>query len=519
MRKVTPIKSVFPPRSRMQFQARVEVDTSADPFPDPYHPDSRVSTDFEVDSVEEEEPISADEAMELKYYSKRIRHASLSQDMAEAEKAFTEMEAKGVVPNSFTYVSIMQGYYLTKDMDSVFDWYRKMREAKIEASTHVECMLLAGCATKGDLKRAIQVLFEFRDLGIEPDTAGMNALMRTCLKAGSLQTALKVLKEMDNRNMQKTVITYNTLLDGYIELNPFDSEDALVQKGFEIKRQITESGLKCDIQTYNTLIKMCLAVHYTQTAQSLFQEIRQEGLQPNIITYSMMIDGYAKNGKQIPTRELFDCCAQLLDDMEAEGIYPNTHTFNSLLKVCTETGNYSRAKEIAAVMEKRGVPWDIFTYGTLIDCCAKYSPERNRRQYLRDCFYYAHLLVERGFQLNCKIISALLIACACAKDLRSGEKLMDYMEEEGIEPNVVVYTSFIKVYLSVDDEIGALECMKEMNKRGIPPNVHTYNALIKWYVYANQQHRVFETIAAMKRRNIEPNSCTKHLARRFRQRI
>ena len=517
--KVTTTQNISPLRCPLQLQARVDVDTSTAPFPDPSLPDGDASID--LDSVAEKEEPAGEKTnaavMDVKYYSKRIQECALSQNMREAERLFTEMEKKGVAPNSFTYVSMMRGYYLLNKGDKVFEWYQEMRKAKIEPNTYAECTLLAGCAAKGDLKKAVEVLFEFRSLGIEPDTAGMNALMRTCIKAGSLETALKVFEEIGKLKLERTVVTYNTLMNGYAELNPFGTGDALVKKGLEIKREIVEKGLKCDIQTYNTLIKMCLSVHYTQTAQSVFQEMKLEGVQPDIITYSMMLDGYAKNGRRIPKGELFDCCAQVLDDMELDGVDPNTHTFNSLLKVCAEMGNYVRAKEIAAVMEKRGVRWDIFTYGTLIDCCAKHSPETDVRQYLRDCFYYADLLKKRGLRLNCKIISSLLVACSCAKDLRSGQKLMSYMAEEGIKPNVVVYTSFVKVYLSVDDEIGALECMNEMKERGIDPNVHTYNALIKWYIYDGQRHRVFETVAAMKRRSIKPNSRTMQLVRRSKR--
>ncbi|KAF9622614.1 hypothetical protein IFM89_032513 [Coptis chinensis] len=88
--------------------------------------------------------------------------------------------------------------------------------------------------------------------------------------------------------------------------------------------------------------------------------MREKGLSPNDITYSILIDSFCENGK-------LDVAFYLLDRMIEEGIKLTVYPYNSLICGCSKFGNLSKAETLLDEMVKKRLPPPIVvTYTSLI---------------------------------------------------------------------------------------------------------------------------------------------------------
>ena len=88
-----------------------------------------------------------------------------------------------------------------------------------------------------------------------------------------------------------------------------------------------------------------------EMAESVFEELFGELLQPDEVAFMVMIRGY---GDEYPPR--WTSIATVLSTMEhSYGIIPTVLTFNTLLEICSKTNDEERGIEIIDKMQDGGV--------------------------------------------------------------------------------------------------------------------------------------------------------------------
>lgn len=448
---------------------------------------------------------------DVKYFTKRIYHYAKAFQMEKAESIFREMEEVGVEPNVVTYTALMRGYFLSKNNKELYRVYEKMKARQIRPTPITLGTLLTACSVEGDIKRASRILKEFQALGLSPDIVGMNALMKTCIQAGNLKMAIGVFERIEKQNLKRSVISYNTLIDGYAKLGSMEDCEALLKVGFDLKDALLEDGFKCDLHTYIALIRLSIRARNMPMALQIFSEMKNAGVQPDVVAYSMIIDGYANNGWIYRPSELLNLCLDCLWEMDKTGIQPNIYTFNSLLKVCGRIGDPAKALNIFDVIKHRGLEPNVISFGTLIDCYVKNSSRENPDIYLERCFSLVEDMKPYNLHISNEIISSLMNACAEVGNIGMARNLLRRLKDEGLRPNIVVYTTLMKVYLMSGDLSGGLRCMTMMEEQGIQPNVYALNLILEWHVNRGNRKEAFRILSDMQVRGIEHNKLTKRL--------
>ena len=94
-----------------------------------------------------------------------------------------------------------------------------------------------------------------------------------------------------------------------------------------------------------------------EMAESVFEELFNGLLQPDEVTFAVMVRGY---GDQEPPR--WTAISNVIATMEKEfGIVPSTLTYNALLEVCSKTNDEPRGAEIITRMAAAKIEPDDFT--------------------------------------------------------------------------------------------------------------------------------------------------------------
>ena len=87
-------------------------------------------------------------------------------------------------------------------------------------------------------------------------------------------------------------------------------------------------------------------------------------MEPNVVSYSAMIDACAKVGDAAKAQRWHQ-------RMRNEGVQPNAHSYSAVINAMAKSGHLLAAYEEFERMEQAGVVADVVVYSGLLDACAK----------------------------------------------------------------------------------------------------------------------------------------------------
>ncbi|KAF3665467.1 putative folate-biopterin transporter 8, chloroplastic-like [Capsicum annuum] len=292
----------------------------------------------------------------------------------ESLNVFSQMFRCGVVPDEFTYSSIV------KILGELGD-------------------LVNGRSVHGRCVRN----------GVVLDCVVGNSLMAMYGKCGGFQDSLKVFDEMPYRN----VSSFNVVISGYMSVK----EGVLDEKLWDFVKDMLFEGWEFDAFTVSMLLSLCGEVKKNWCyGKELHCYIVRNGLEDDFVVSSdvhlgcCLIDMYAKSSRVEFGRRVFDRLKRrnvfawtamingyvlngdfdealvLFRQMQVEGVEPNKVSLISILPACCSFDRLKGGKQIHAFSTRRGLNHEVSLCNALIDMYSKSgSLSCARRVFEHDC--------------------------------------------------------------------------------------------------------------------------------------
>ncbi|XP_077211626.1 putative pentatricopeptide repeat-containing protein At3g15930 [Tasmannia lanceolata] len=215
-------------------------------------------------------------------------------------------------------------------------------------------------------------------------------------------------------------------------------------------------------------------------ARLVFDEIQD----PNIYIWNTMIRGYS-------SRKLPKSAASIYIEMLEKGVKPDNYTFPFLLKAFTREIALNCGQEFHSQIIKLGVNSNVFVQNALIHTyalCGKVDAARKLfdKSSKQDVVTWNAMIsgynrsnqFEESCRLFCKMeednvvptlvtLVSVLSACTKMKDLNFGKRVHHYIEDNKIEPNLILENSLIDMYAEFGDMDVALRLFKDMKVRDV----------------------------------------------------
>lgn len=127
-----------------------------------------------------------------------------------------KMEAT-MVPNVYTFSSVINGYVANRNMDSALELFSIMIKMGIKPNEITLATLLNGYITAGKLDKA-ESLFEQMPAtyGVEPGTSCYNTMLKGYFKKGDADKARFLLLQMENKRVSFSEVTFVTGIRGFL---------------------------------------------------------------------------------------------------------------------------------------------------------------------------------------------------------------------------------------------------------------------------------------------------------------
>ncbi|EME32788.1 Pentatricopeptide repeat-containing protein [Galdieria sulphuraria] len=274
---------------------------------------------------------------------------------------------------------------------------------------------------------------------------------------------------------------------------------------------------------------------YSEAERSLIW-MREEHIQPNIYTYSALIETLGKGGLCVRALSQFRRMSRI------DNIAPNTVTYNAVIKIVSrckrnDCGGITRAMSLLREMATKGCIPDVVTYATLIDAFSKrMEPERALKlfQEMKEAnvkpnnYCYSSLIsafcragyVERALAIfeemtherivpDVFAFNALIDGFGKLRQVDKAFEIYDRMRKLQIQPDRITFNALISASGKAKNSIRALEAMGDMTEiYGLTPDRHSYNALIDACGKSGDFTKAYEVFEEMRTKGIRPCTVT-----------
>ncbi|XP_051130695.1 pentatricopeptide repeat-containing protein At5g03800 [Andrographis paniculata] len=267
-----------------------------------------------------------------------------------------------------------------------------------------------------------------------------------------------------------------------------------------------------DIRLFNSLITSYIRLDNLNYAERVFSSI----LSPDVVSYTAMISGLAKSGREDEAVELFF-------QMRNLGIEPNGYTFVALLTACVRLLDFEFGSQIHAFTVKTGFVDCTFVANSLmafygncnsLDCVVNLFDEMPERDiaswntvisfmnkeglYRRVLELFHDLLVEEEDSMfDYFTLSSLLVACTKCYAEKEGSAIHAYAHKSGYGSHLSVANALIEFYA----KCGNVEDVEALFGRMPMRDVFSWTEMISAYMGFGHVDSAVEVFNRMPEKN------------------
>ncbi|KAK7857254.1 pentatricopeptide repeat-containing protein [Quercus suber] len=297
----------------------------------------------------------------------------------------------------------------------------------------------------GKLEKVSGLLKEMELGGNLPDIMSYNVLLEAYAKLGSIKDAMGVFRQMQAAGCVPNAATYSILLNLYGRNGRYD----------DMKVSNTEP----DAATYNILIQVFGEGGYFKEVVTLFHDMEEENVEPNMETYE---GGLHEDAKKI------------LVKMNEKGIVPSSKAYTGVIEAYGQTALYEEALVAFNTMNEVGSGPTVETYNSLIHAFA-------RGGLYKECGAILHRMGESGVARNVDSFNGVIEAFRQGGQFEEAVKTYIEMEKSRCDPDERTLEAVLSVYCVAGLVDESVEHFQEIKSSGILPSVMCYCMMLAVY--------------------------------------
>ncbi|KAK7294229.1 hypothetical protein RJT34_17116 [Clitoria ternatea] len=285
-----------------------------------------------------------------------------------------------------------------------------------------------------------------------------NILLKALCKRNEVDVAVRVLDEMVGMGLVPNVVSYTTVLGGFVCKGDMDG-------AIRVFGEISDRGWVPDATTYTVLINGFCKLGRLVDAIRVMDEMEENGVEPSEVTYGVMIEAYCEEKKSLEA-------VNLMEDMVGKSYVPGSGLCCKVVDLLCEEGNVEKACEVWRGLLREKCQLDgTVVVSTIVHWLCKKGKVLEARRVFDE--------LESG-SVASVLTYNMLIAGLCERgELCEAGRLWDQMVEKGHTPNAFTYNVLIKGFCKFGNVKEGIRVMEEMLESGCFPDKSTYTILIE----------------------------------------
>ncbi|GJV58679.1 putative pentatricopeptide repeat-containing protein [Tanacetum coccineum] len=249
---------------------------------------------------------------------------------------------------------------------------------------------------------------------------------------------------------QRDSVTWNSLIAGYVNNGDFGC-------AWEVLLRMKRNGFCFDEYTFGSVLK---GVGYNEclfVGEQVHGSVVKTGYEGNVYSGSAVLDMYAKCGRVVDARKVFDGLGER-----------NTVSWNALISGYVETGDRVNSFELFKCMHKEGVRIDDGTFSPLLTLFDR--PELYKLTMQVHC-----MILKHGMSSDTSVVNATISAYSDCGSIDDAKGVFDGADGER---DIVSWNAILAASLEHDKRALAFNLFSEMQLLGFEPDIYTYSTVI-----------------------------------------
>ncbi|KAL2935642.1 hypothetical protein RDABS01_018760 [Bienertia sinuspersici] len=345
--------------------------------------------------------------------------------IGDAIQAFDELGMKNLI----AWNTIIAGYTSLSDSKSSIALFKDMQKNGIVPDEFTFTSILKACSISGDISWGTQIHAALiaRGFPVSDLTALIGALLDLYVRCGYLVEAHKLFDYIEDRS----VISWASLVLGY-------AQEGYFMEALDVLRQLSESNIQVDSYTLSALISVFADFAFLEQGKqlhaysikvpsglelevgnSIADLYHKSGLMEeaerffsemplkNRVSYTVMITGYGKYG-------LGKEAVILFNQMLSEKIKPDRITYLAILSACSHSGLVKECEEyFSELCNDRWIKAEVEHYSCMVDLLGRAGRLTEAKK----------LIESMPMKPNIGVWQTLLSACKVHGDLELGKEV------------------------------------------------------------------------------------------------
>lgn len=400
---------------------------------------------------------------------------------SEAQDVFNNMSEHDVV----SYNALITGFANNGCSREAFACFEQLQEDGLLPDATTLSSILKACSSEDTAEKGRRLHADITYKGFSAELLRETALIDMYVKAGWLSEAQYVFNKLHYRD----IVSWTALIAGYADHRPGEeaiqcfvgmladgilpnivsyacalkacgNDKSLLNKGQELHVEVVLKGFDEDVLAGNSLIGMYAKLGFLDEAEDLFDKLWPR----DVVSWNSIISGYAEHG---PHEQGLVC----FDEMQVQGVRPNSISYASVLKCCGSFGAISKGHKMHKDIVSKGLEESQAVGNSLISMYSNFSllPEAQTvfdKLVGQDVVTWTAIM--QGYAMNHQ--GKLAIDC------------FERLQEQGVKADPVTLTCLLTACSHSGMVPEGLEYMKVMrDKYGIAPSDDHYSCLIDMF--------------------------------------
>ncbi|KAL2493709.1 Pentatricopeptide repeat-containing protein-like [Forsythia ovata] len=274
-------------------------------------------------------------------------------------------------------------------------------------------------------------------------------------KAGSYDKARQLFALMPERGVQKTTVTYNSLMS-------FETNYKEVSKIYD---QMQRAGIRPDVVSYALLINAYGKARREEEALAVFEEMLDAGVRPTQKAYNILLDAFAISGMVEQARIVFK-------SMRRDRCTPDLCSYTTMLSAYVNSSDMDGAEKFFRRIKQDGFEPNVVTYGTLIKGYAKIN---NLEEMMEK---YNNMRVQ-GIKPNQTILTTIMDAFGRNEDFSSAVIWFNDMVSSETPPDQKAKNILLSLAKTADEKLEANQLVQQADDQSPFPKDAIENGEVK----------------------------------------
>ncbi|KAJ6432107.1 hypothetical protein OIU84_019377 [Salix udensis] len=214
-----------------------------------------------------------------------IKRLGYERDIDGIQYLLQLMKLEGISCNEDLFVIVINAYRRVGLAEQALKTFYRIGEFGCKPSVKIYNHVLDALLSENKFQMITGIYNNMKRDGIELNVYTYNMLLKALCKNNRVDAARKLLAEMSYKGCIPDAVSYTTVVSSMCRLGK-------VEEARELSMRI-----KSFVPVYNALINGFCREHKMEEVFELFNEMAVEGIDPNVITYSTVINTLSVMGE------------------------------------------------------------------------------------------------------------------------------------------------------------------------------------------------------------------------------